>query len=155
MEQPELLWPGPTRLTRAPRQGMVCSVCRLPCPSRLRWSDGWRTVGCMYVLWLTLLGPRPRFGDKSLGIRMVCPHIGTAVLKGLIGCCRRLIIIIFFFLHGFVVVHSYYIYQVYIYIYIPWYIYIYFFFLAWFCSSTLVLYIIYIIYIHTPLCPDI
>ena len=32
---------------------------------------------------LTLLGPQSRFGVKSLGIRMVCPQIGTAVLKGL------------------------------------------------------------------------
>ena len=29
---------------------------------------------------LTLLGPQSRFGGKSLGIRMVCPQIGTAVL---------------------------------------------------------------------------
>ena len=33
---------------------------------------------------LTLLGPQFRFGDKSLGVRLVCPQIGTAVLKGLI-----------------------------------------------------------------------
>ena len=32
---------------------------------------------------LTLLGPQSRFGDKSLGIRVVCPQIGTAVLRGL------------------------------------------------------------------------
>ena len=30
---------------------------------------------------LTLLGPQSRFGDKSLEIRLVCPQIGTAVLK--------------------------------------------------------------------------
>ena len=30
------------------------------------------------------LTPQSRFGDKSLGIKMVCPQIGTAVLiKGL------------------------------------------------------------------------
>ena len=32
---------------------------------------------------LTLLEPQSRFGDKSLGVRLVCPQIGTAVLKGL------------------------------------------------------------------------
>ena len=32
---------------------------------------------------LTLLAPQSRFGDNSLGIRLVCPEIGTAVLKGL------------------------------------------------------------------------
>ena len=31
---------------------------------------------------LTLLGPQSRFGGESLGIRMVCPQIGTAVLEG-------------------------------------------------------------------------
>ena len=31
----------------------------------------------------TLLGPQSRCGDKSLGIKLVCPQIGTAVLKGL------------------------------------------------------------------------
>ena len=30
----------------------------------------------------TLLGPRSRFWDESLGIRLVCPQIRTAVLKG-------------------------------------------------------------------------
>ena len=30
---------------------------------------------------LTLLGPQSRFGDNSLGIRLVCPQTGTAVLK--------------------------------------------------------------------------
>ena len=32
---------------------------------------------------LTLLGLQSRFGDNSLGFRLVCPQIGTAVLKGL------------------------------------------------------------------------
>ena len=32
---------------------------------------------------LTLLGPQPRFGDQLLGIWVVCPPNGTAVLKGL------------------------------------------------------------------------
>ena len=32
---------------------------------------------------LTLLGPQSRFGDNSLVIRLVCPQIGTAVVKGL------------------------------------------------------------------------
>ena len=32
---------------------------------------------------LTLLGPQSRFGDKFLGTKLVCPLIGTAVLKGL------------------------------------------------------------------------
>ena len=32
---------------------------------------------------LALLVPQSRFGDKLLEIRVVCPHIGTAVLKGL------------------------------------------------------------------------
>ena len=36
------------------------------------------------VCTLTLLVPQSRFGDKSLGIRTVCPQTGTAVLKGLI-----------------------------------------------------------------------
>ena len=31
----------------------------------------------------TLLGPQSRLGDKSLGIKLVCPQIGTAVLKEL------------------------------------------------------------------------
>ena len=41
---------------------------------------------------LTLLGPRSRFGDKSLGIRKVCPLIETAVLKGIMVkpvCAKR------------------------------------------------------------------
>ena len=33
----------------------------------------------------TLLGPQSRFGDKLLGIWVVCPQNGTAVLKGLAG----------------------------------------------------------------------
>ena len=33
---------------------------------------------------LTPLGPQSRFGDKLLGLWMVCPQNGTAVLKGLI-----------------------------------------------------------------------
>ena len=32
---------------------------------------------------VTLSGPQSRFGDKSLGIRVVYPRVGTAVLKGL------------------------------------------------------------------------
>ena len=32
---------------------------------------------------MSLLEPQSRFGDKSLGIRVFCPQIGTAVLKGL------------------------------------------------------------------------
>ena len=31
---------------------------------------------------LTLLEPQSRFGDKPLKLQVVCPHIGTAVLKG-------------------------------------------------------------------------
>ena len=41
---------------------------------RLNWST---------ILVSTLFGPQSRFGRKSLGIRLVCPQIGTAVLKGL------------------------------------------------------------------------
>ena len=40
-------------------------------------------VVVVVLLLLLSLGTQPRFGDKSLGIRMVCPQIGTAVLKGL------------------------------------------------------------------------
>ena len=32
---------------------------------------------------LTLLEPQSRFGDKPLKFQVVCPHNGTAVLKGL------------------------------------------------------------------------
>ena len=32
---------------------------------------------------LTLVGLQSRFGDESLVIRLVCPQIGTAVLKGI------------------------------------------------------------------------
>ena len=35
------------------------------------------------VLILTHLVLQSRFGDKPLGIRMVCPQVGTAVLKGI------------------------------------------------------------------------
>ena len=38
-----------------------------------------------HVAALTLLEPQSRFGDTSLGIRAVCPQIGTAALKGLKG----------------------------------------------------------------------
>ena len=34
---------------------------------------------------LTRLEPQSRFGDKALEICLVCPHNGTAVLKGLTG----------------------------------------------------------------------
>ena len=33
--------------------------------------------------YLTLLGPQSRFGDNSPEIRLLCPQIGTSVLKGL------------------------------------------------------------------------
>ena len=36
-----------------------------------------------FVSSLTLLGTQSRLGDNSLGIRLVCPQIGAAVLKGL------------------------------------------------------------------------
>ena len=42
-------------------------------------------VGPINYVWspLTPLEPQPRFGDKLLEIRLVCPQNGTAVLKGL------------------------------------------------------------------------
>ena len=50
-------------------------------------SDDLPEVRMLRIHWgkggLTLLEPQSRFGDKSHGIRMVCPQIGTAVLKGL------------------------------------------------------------------------
>ena len=52
------------------------------------YSYGWLSTAvsghlfCLGPL-LTLLGPQSRFGDNSLGIRLVCTLIGTAVLKGL------------------------------------------------------------------------
>ena len=35
------------------------------------------------ALYLTLLEPQSRFGDRPLNFRVVCPQHGTAVLKGL------------------------------------------------------------------------
>ena len=37
----------------------------------------------LHLLLFNLLEPQSRFGDKLLGIRLVCPQHGTAVLKGL------------------------------------------------------------------------
>ena len=44
----------------------------------------WWFPSCTMSWWLlTLLEPQSRFGDKILGIWLVCPQNGTAVLKGL------------------------------------------------------------------------
>ena len=47
---------------------------------------GTSSMGGFYLpgILLTLLGPQSHLGGKSLGIWIVCPQIGTAVLKGLI-----------------------------------------------------------------------
>ena len=37
------------------------------------------------VVFLTLLEPQSRFGDKPVKFQVVCPQNGTAVLKGLCG----------------------------------------------------------------------
>ena len=42
-------------------------------------------IGTAVLEGLTLLEPQSRFGDKLLGIRVVCPQNGTPVLKGLKG----------------------------------------------------------------------
>ena len=41
----------------------------------------YHTYWCWYRIVLTLLELQSRFGDESLGIWVVCPHNGTAVLK--------------------------------------------------------------------------
>ena len=49
---------------------------------RLRIREWFRSRVVFYTYSrLTLSGPQSRFGDKSLGIRLVYPRIGTAVLK--------------------------------------------------------------------------
>ena len=59
---------------------VICARTRKALYSSSRWP---LPSAVLLLLLLLSLGTQPRFGDKSLGIRMVCPQIGTAVLKGL------------------------------------------------------------------------
>ena len=47
-------------------------------------------IGTAVLEGLTLLEPQSRFGNKLLGIRVVCPQNGTAFLKGLSGVAGAL-----------------------------------------------------------------
>ena len=58
--------------------------------SQCQNSGSYQAFGLIQSSVLTLLEPQSRFGDKLLESLVVCPHNGTAVLKGLTTLRTRL-----------------------------------------------------------------